>query len=105
MSDIPRAYRMLDELINYDFGLSDAVRKRLILIRGLLPRERSIRRAPIKSKQITASVKQRIHDIKVEHPRMSEQEIAVIVGVNAGRVSETLTGKRGKRFAIEGSSR
>ena len=52
--------------------------------------------------KLTPSVTQRIHDIKVENPKLSEREIAVLVNVEAGRVSETLTGKRGKRFAIEG---
>jgi hypothetical protein len=101
MSDIPRAYRELGELIAYA-EMADTVRNRLSLIRSLLPRARSIRRAPVTSAKLTPSVKQRIHDLKVENPKLSEQEIAVMVRVNAGRVSETLTGKRGKRFAIEG---
>ena len=101
MSDIPRAFRELGDLIAYA-EMPEPVRQRLIKVKSLLPRERSIRRAPISSVKLTPSVKQRIHDIKVEYPKLSEQEIAVMVNVNAGRVSETLTGKRGKRFAIEG---
>ena len=101
MSDIPRANRELGELIAYA-EMPDHVRARLSLIRSLLPRQRSIRRAPVGSVKLTPSVKQRIHDIKVENPKLSEREIAVLVNVEAGRVSETLTGRRGKRFAIEG---
>lgn len=101
MSDIPRAFRELGELIAYA-EMSDALRARLALVRSWLPRKRSIRRAPVSSVKLTPSVKQRIRDIKIANPRLSEQEIAVMVNVNAGRVSETLTGKRGKRFAIEG---
>lgn len=101
MSDIPRAFRELGDLIAFA-EMPEPVRQRLIKIRSLLPRVRSIRKAPISSVKLTPTVKQRIHDIKVEHPKLSEQEIAVICNVNAGRVSETLTGKRGKRFAIEG---
>jgi hypothetical protein len=101
MSNIPRAYAELGELITYA-EMPDTVRKRLELIRSWLPRAQSIRRAPTSSVKLTPTVKQRIHDLKLANPRMSEQEIAVAVNVNAGRVSETLTGKRGKRFAIEG---
>jgi hypothetical protein len=101
MSDIPRARRELGELVA-NAEMPEPVRRRLILIQGLLPRRRSIRKAPTSSVKLTPSVKQRIHDIKVANPKMSEQEIAVMVNVNAGRVSETLTGQRGKRFAIEG---
>jgi hypothetical protein len=103
MSDIPRAYRELGELID-KAEMSDRLRARLVLVRSLLPRARSIRRAPITSVKLTPIVKQRIHDIKLANPKMSEQEIAVLVNVNAGRVSETLTGKRGKRFAVEGAA-
>ncbi|MET4017764.1 hypothetical protein BSZ19_04865 [Bradyrhizobium japonicum] len=101
MSDVPRAFRELGELIAYA-EMSDTLRARLVLVRSWLPRQRSIRRAPISSVKLTPSVKQRIHDIKVANPKLSEQEIAVMVNVNAGWVSETLTGKRGRRFAIEG---
>jgi hypothetical protein len=101
MSDIPRAYRELGELIAYA-EMPDTLRARLSLIRSWLPPQRSIRRAPVSSVKLTPPVKQRTHDIKVENPKLSEQEIAVLVNVNAGRLSETLTSKRGKRFAIEG---
>jgi hypothetical protein len=101
MSDIGRAYRELGDLITYA-QLPDPVRNRLILIRSFLPRQRPSRRAPEPSVKLTPTVKQAIRDIKLQNPALTEQEIASMVNVSDWRVNETLTGKRGKRFAIEG---
>ena len=51
--------------------------------------------APVRSKFVSDAVVWRIKRLAKDHPNMSQQEIAVAVGVNAGRVSETLFGKRG----------
>jgi hypothetical protein len=101
MSDIPRANRELGELIAYaempDDVPGTAEPDPVVAATAAIDPP-----CPVSSVKLTPSVKQRIHDIKRENPKLSEQEIAVLVNVNAGRVSETLTGKRGKRYAIEG---
>lgn len=67
MSDIPRAYRELGELIAHA-EMPVPVKQRLVLIRSWLPRKRSILRAPVSSVKLTPSVQQRIHDIKDRGP-------------------------------------
>jgi hypothetical protein len=51
--------------------------------------------APVRSKLVSEAVADEIRRTAENHPLMSQQEIALRVGVNAGRVSETLFGKRG----------
>lgn len=51
-------------------------------------------RAPVTSVKMTDEIREEIHRIHKENPKLSQQEIARRVGVNPGRVSETLRGKR-----------
>jgi len=55
---------------------------------------RSYRRAPVKSKRITAKVRSDVMFMARQNPDMSHQEIAQANGINPGRVSEILHGKR-----------
>jgi hypothetical protein len=56
---------------------------------------RSYTRAPVKSKRITAKVRSDVMFMAQQNPDMSHQEIATANGINIGRVSEILHGKRG----------
>lgn len=51
-------------------------------------------RAPATSAKMTDEIREQIQQIHKENPKLSQQEIARRVGVNPGRVSETLHGKR-----------
>lgn len=51
-------------------------------------------RAPVTSRKITDEIRERIRSIHKDNPNLSQAEIAIQVGVNPGRVSETLRGKR-----------
>ena len=55
---------------------------------------RSYSRAPVKSKRITAKVRSDVMFMARQNPDMSHQEIAQANGINPGRVSEILHGKR-----------
>ena len=51
-------------------------------------------RAPSTSIKMSDEIRERILQIHKENPRLSQAEIVSQVGVNPGRVSETLRGKR-----------
>ncbi len=55
------------------------------------------RRVPTTSKAMTTERTEAIREYAGAHPERSEHEIAVLFGVNQGRVSEALFGKRGER--------
>jgi hypothetical protein len=55
------------------------------------------RKARPRSAAMTAERTQAIREYARAHPTMSELEIGLVFGVNQGRVSEALYGKRGER--------
>jgi hypothetical protein len=57
-------------------------------------RRRSYERAPTTSKRVTAAVRASVRLMAAEHPDMSHQALAEAHGINIGRVSEILHGKR-----------
>ena len=57
-------------------------------------RRRSGSRAPITSVEMTPELADEIRDYEEQNPGMSQQAIANTFGVNHGRVSEVLKGKR-----------
>jgi hypothetical protein len=59
-----------------------------------LYRRQRVPRTAAKSKTITPRLQKHMKAYKLAHPAASEQDIAVHFGVNAGRVSEALAGKR-----------
>ena len=63
------------------------------LVAELYRRQRLIKTAP-KSQKLTPALRSKIKLSKKLNPDMSIQEIAVACGVNSGRVSEVLIGKR-----------
>ncbi len=64
------------------------------VVEHALHRRPSIRRAPAQSNPVTPQVRRIVHATAAAEPDMSYQDIAVLAGVNAGRVSEILRGKR-----------
>jgi hypothetical protein len=46
------------------------------------------------SARVTDAKREEVHRLRAEHPEWSQQEIANASGVNIGRVSEILKGKR-----------
>ncbi len=59
-----------------------------------LYRRAYVRKAPEKSRHMTPGLKDTLRADAARHPDLSYQEIAVVHGVNAGRVSEAVAGKR-----------
>lgn len=57
-------------------------------------RRRTYDRAPITSRRVTASVRASVRDMAVANPDMTYQALAEAHGINIGRVSEILHGKR-----------
>lgn len=90
MSDIPAARKKLLE-IAADLPPSKA-RQIHAVVEGYLHREKFVRRAPDNSKPITPVMKRQIFAWAKTDMHMSE--IAHRLGINQGRVSEVLRGKR-----------
>jgi hypothetical protein len=57
-------------------------------------RRRSYTRAPVTSRRVTAAVRASVRQMAADFPDMSQQDIAEANGINLGRVSEILHGKR-----------
>lgn len=73
--------------------LPDEQRDQLLdIVRAFLFREPYVRRAPMKSNGITPAVRKQIHALAATDLHMSE--IGSRLGINQGRVSEVLNGKR-----------
>lgn len=64
------------------------------IIDDLLVREPPVRRAPDRYRRITPAMKAQIRLYAVTHPAAHQVDIGNLFGVNPGRVSEILTGKR-----------
>jgi hypothetical protein len=57
-------------------------------------RRRAYDRAPTTSRRITAEVRSSVRAMAVQCPQMSHQALAEAHGINIGRISEILHGKR-----------
>ena len=57
-------------------------------------RRRSYSRAPVTSRRVTAAVRQSVRGMFAANPDTAMQDIAEAHGINIGRVSEILHGKR-----------
>ena len=100
MATIPENQRLLhllaDELMmpglvpmtNYDIG------HRLRQITMDLSRKPRVTNAPVVSRHMTPGIAAQIRSLHSRDPTMTQQQIAVALGVGAGRVSETLAGRR-----------
>jgi hypothetical protein len=90
MSNIPMARQMLVALAE---DLPDEQRDQLLdIVRAFLFRETPVRRVAPKSRGITAWARREIH--RLGNSEMPIHEIASRLGMNPGRVSEVLNGKR-----------
>ena len=67
---------------------------RVAKLSAALSRRPAKRKAPATSKKVTPLVKAAIQMTALANPQMSQQAIATKHGVNTGRVSEILRGKR-----------
>lgn len=92
MSDIPEARKQL--LLVAKMADADTAARIRHIVCKYMTRERYVRRAPVKSRGVTHQVAHSIKTIAENNPTMHLSEIAAKVGVNPGRVSEVLTGKR-----------
>ncbi|MBC9176649.1 hypothetical protein [Pseudoroseomonas ludipueritiae] len=89
MSKIPEARRRLAELKQRTRSPDMAAEIEDII--GLMIRRPYARgRAPDRSRAVDETLAERIRRYAHAHPKMSQQEIAVHFGTNAGRVSEAL---------------
>lgn len=71
--------------------------KRLEIMRTILENMHNRpaqRRAPVTSVALTPTVKRTIKSLHRKNPALPQSVIASMVGVNPGRVSEVLSGKR-----------
>jgi antitoxin component HigA of HigAB toxin-antitoxin module len=57
-------------------------------------RRRTYDRAPSTSKRVTAAVRASVREMAMDFPNMSHQALADAHGINPGRISEILHGKR-----------
>jgi hypothetical protein len=92
MSKIPEAREKLLALSN-ELPLKQQRQLRLI-VHNYLYREPRVRRAPVTSKKLTPKLRAKIKRIARDNPSMPIRKIGEAVGVDGGRVSEVLTGKR-----------
>ena len=92
MSDIPEARKQL-LLVAKMADAATAGRIRYIVSK-YMTREKHVRRAPVKWRGVTPQIAHSIKTMAKSNPTMHLSEIAAKVGVNPGRVSEVLTGKR-----------
>ena len=95
MSNIPEARRILSEVATALHAGRCSRGDAAALIDealSMMTRERMVRRAPEKSKPLTAEVRAKIFAMAKTDMHMGD--IAHQLGINQGRVSEVLTGKR-----------
>lgn len=93
MADVPAARELLQQAL--EFEMQDEARTLITDALDLMYRDYSLgRKAPKQSAPITEGVRRSIQIYAQTHPKMSQQDIATMFNVNAGRVSEILTGKR-----------
>jgi hypothetical protein len=79
---------MLFEMTDEDIG------KQLRLLTVQLSRRPRVRQAPVVSRRMTPELRDKLREFALAHPEMTYQQIAELFGVQAGRVSEALAGKR-----------
>jgi hypothetical protein len=59
-----------------------------------LPNRSPIRRSPRVSPRVTPEIAEQVRRLALDNPTMSNHEIAAQLGLNQGRVSEILAGRR-----------
>ena len=66
----------------------------LALLADQLRRRRAAKKAPARSTPMSDELAEEIRAYRREHPKLSQALIAIAFGVNQGRVSEALHGRR-----------
>jgi len=95
MSNVPLGREELLELAAEfrEAGSTDVAERIETIVFNRLFRKMTKDRSPVKSVQMNAQLAWRIVHIHRRYPEKSTQEIAEMVGVNPGRVSEAIAGK------------
>lgn len=75
-------------------GGMDEIAEEICQIAEETRRRSSGRRAPSKSRRLSPELARAIRSYAMRHPHLSQQEIGNFFGLNAGRVSEAISGKR-----------
>jgi len=94
VSDIPFSREMLFGLAN-DLQANDPGTAQIIrmIISSYMYRVHTKPKAPVKSLKMTPLLAKTIKRLAASRPNLSAQQIANMVGVNPGRVSEAIAGK------------
>jgi hypothetical protein len=91
-----RLFRIADELdlpLLFPRTLAD-VATEIRYLAGLMDRRKSVKHAPKSSRKMTPELKEQLKRDREQHPDHTYERIAQRHGVNSGRVSEAVTGKR-----------
>lgn len=92
---IPEIRERIDALADYLEGQRyNATAKELRHLSNQMKRRPAVRKTAIKSKPLTDHLRAQIILEACMDPNLSQQELAGMFGVNPGRVSEVLRGKR-----------
>ena len=91
MADIPKAREILTDTLQ--FNMSDEVRAGINEALQHMYRVFENGKAPVKSRKMTKELAAKAIELHEMFPHMSQQEIANALRVNAGRISEALSGK------------
>jgi hypothetical protein len=89
--EVAKRMREIAEVIQASFPAESG---NLMELADELKRRPSVPRAPMTSTSMTPELADEIREYAEEHPGMSHQAIAEVFGVNHGRVSEAIKGKR-----------
>jgi hypothetical protein len=99
MSDIPRARAILIDMRD-NTKLDEIQRAAIGVVLQLLRRPPPVRKTPARSNKVTAEIVVDVLDIAKNNPKQSQAEIGLTMGINSGRVSEILTGRRDATGAL-----
>lgn len=82
------------EAMAHDVRVPRPLRRKLRTLADATRRRPVKRQAPAKSQPVTDAMRRRIRAAARRYPKLTQFDIAAMFGVNQGRVSEALRGKR-----------
>lgn len=92
-TDIVRARKVLE--LSLADGLSvDQIRTNIKNVLGMMTRKKIAKVTSRKHEHMTPEMAEEIRDYVIEHPGLSQVEVRRVFNVNAGRVSEAVSGIR-----------
>lgn len=98
MSDIPQGRKELRALARMlergEVSRAAAADEIRYILDEYLLRDPPVRRAPNRPRRITAATKRLVREYAATNPTAHQTDIGAAFGLNPGRVSEILTGKR-----------